>query len=102
MRKLLFYLVLLILAVFIGLAIVQAPSFVLFQFKSVSIALPIWLFMLLIILLIYLSFVIRKICRILFIAPQKFKSNLDQMQQRREVKRQMREIRKKIERTKIS
>lgn len=101
MRKILFYLLILIVAVFIGLAIVQAPSFVLFQFKGVSVALPLWLFVLLVIVLIYLTLMVRKICRALFIAPQRLKSNLTQMQQRREVKRQMRDIRKKIAQTKV-
>lgn len=101
MRKVLFYLVILIIAVFIGLAIAQVPSFVLFQIKDISIAMPLWLFTLLVILLIYLAFLLQKINKSLFIIPQKLKGNLAQMQKRRDVKRQMRKIRKKISKTKV-
>lgn len=101
MRKTLFYLVILIIAVFIGLAIVQTPSFVLFQFKDVSVAFPLWLFVLLVVILVYAVILLRKLCKVLFIAPQQLKSNIAQMQQRRDVKRQMRAIRRKINQTKV-
>jgi len=101
MRKILFYLGLLILAVFIGLLIIHVPSFVLFQIKNLSIVLPLWLFILILVLLLYVILVLRKIIRSLFLLPNKLKSNLEQLQQRQNVRRQLRKIKKQIERTKV-
>ena len=101
MRKTLLYLSLLIGAIFLGLFIIQVPSFVLFQIKDLSIALPLWLFILIFTVFIYALFIVRKIMRSLFILPQKLKTNLAKMQQRQNVRKQLKKIKKQIERTKI-
>ena len=98
MRKILFFIFMLIIAIFIGLALAYEPSFVLFQFNRLSIAFPLWLFILLVVITIYLSWLLYKIVRALFLTPQKLRNNIAKMQQRLEVKRQMRAIDKKITR----
>jgi uncharacterized protein HemY len=101
MRKILFFLFILVVAVFIGLALANEPSFVLFQFNRLSIAFPLWLFILLVVIFIYLSWLFYKILRALFLTPQKLKNNIVKMQQRRAIKRQMRAIDKKITQAQI-
>jgi uncharacterized protein HemY len=96
MQKFLFYLFILLLATFIGLTLAHTPAFVLFQLKDWSIVFPLWLFIVLVAVLIYLTLIARRITKALFIAPQKLKSTLTKMQQRHDVRRQLRKIKKQI------
>lgn len=96
MRKILFVFLLLVIAALVMLALAYEPSFVLFQFNRVSIAFPLWLFILIVVAVVYLSCLLYKMIRALFLVPQKLKNNITKMQQRHDIKRQMRAIDKKI------
>lgn len=101
MRRILIYFYLLLVLTFVILAMIQSPSFVLFQIKSMSITMPLWLFVIFVAIFIYVVILLHKLWRALIVVPRKLKSNLAKMRKRHEVKQQLRKIEKKIKQTKV-
>ncbi len=102
MKQTIFYVLMLALAVIIGLFIAHVPAFVLLQIASTSFAMPLWLLFVVVILALSVFVIIRKIVRRALILPQKLRNNLEVMQQRHTLRKQIKQIEAGIERARTS
>jgi uncharacterized protein HemY len=98
MKQTIFYLLILVLAVIIGLFIAHVPAFILLQVASTSFAMPLWLLFVIVMLLTFLFVMIRKIIRHALILPKKLRNNLEVLQQRRSLRKKIKQIEGSIKR----
>ncbi len=92
MRQIIFYLFVLGLAVVLGLFLAHVPSFFLIEVGRFSIAVPIWLFLVFVLLLSVIIMIVRRIVRRVLIVPQKLSHNLERMRQRQKVRKKIEAI----------
>ena len=92
MRQVIYCLFVLGLAVVIGLFLAHVPAFVLLEVGRFSIAVPIWLLLIFILVLSVVVMIVRRIVRRVLIVPQKLRGNVAIMRQRQKVRRKIEEI----------
>ena len=98
MRQIIYFLVVLGLAVVIGLFLAHVPAFILLEVGRFSIAVPIWLLFILLLIFAVILMVIRRILLRIVVVPQKLQSNLEVMRQRQKMRKKIEEIEMGIKR----
>ncbi len=92
MRQGVYFLFVLGLSVLIGLFLAHVPAFMLLEIGRFSIAVPLWLLFIFVLMISGLLLIMRRIVRRVVIVPQKLRSNLELLRQRQKVRRKIEQI----------
>jgi uncharacterized protein HemY len=88
-RQIIYFLVVLGLAVVIGLFLAHVPAFVLLEVGRFSVAVPLWLLLIFLFILAVVLMLLRRIVRRVLIVPQKLKNNLEILRQRQKMRKKI-------------
>ena len=84
-----YFLMVLGLAVVIGLFLAHVPAFVLLELGHFSVAVPLWLLLVFLLILGVLLMMVRRILRRVLIVPQKLQSNIEILRQRQKMRKKI-------------
>ncbi len=92
MREIIYFLGALGVAVICGLFLAHVPAFVLVEVGHFSIAVPIWLLVIFVLVLSVVWMILRQVIRRILIVPQALHQQLDIMRQRQKVRKKIEAI----------
>ena len=89
MRQIIYFLGVLGLAVVIGLFLAHVPAFVLLEVGRFSLAVPLWLLLVFLLIVGVILMMMRRMVRRVLILPQKLQTNLEVLRQRQKMRKKI-------------